>query len=449
MLRLTRLEIHGFGPFAEPQTIDFPREAGVVVVYGENMRGKTTLLNAIRYAFFGYALGRGSRERTLHSLTNRERAAMGEYGFSVSLAFDFDRESYELLRTCSPQVEKPETDGDYAQDVMLRCGGSVLGPQERDAALTRIFPKEISRFFLFDGELLQEYEELIITESEVGPAISAAIERILGVPILKSARSHLAELAQEADQEAAREASRHSETTGLGIALNTAIDQRAAHLAEQKRKQEELNRLTRRRTELEAQMAADRRYAEILERRDNAERQAEAARKRKERLAAEIRGAMAQAWRTLLKDPIRRARAAAQEALEAELRQLRSDLRRNALDSGECEICLQPVGSDAQALIRAAQEADAAPARPRRKHSKPNSGSSAPTCAGALSTPANARYASSRWARTHEPSSEPRRRPTPRPPRPRGSTPATSRASARPTIPARYASSSGSMAKRP
>ena len=36
---------------------------------------------------------------------------------------------------------------------------------------------------MFDGELLQEYEELLINESEAGHRISEAIERILGVPI--------------------------------------------------------------------------------------------------------------------------------------------------------------------------------------------------------------------------------------------------------------------------
>lgn len=370
MLRLTRLEIDGFGPFAEPQEIAFPAEAGVVVLYGENMRGKTTLLNAIRYAFFGYALGRGSRERKLHSLSNRERAARGEYGFSVSLAFEFDGESYELVRECLPQVDKPETDGDYRQDAMLRRADRILGPDQRDAALARIFPKEISRFFLFDGELLQEYEELIIAESEVGPEISAAIERILGVPILKAARSHLAELAQEADQEAAREASRHTETVGIGNALNTSIAQRAAHLAEQKRKQDELEALTRRRTELEAQLAADRRYAEILERRDEALRQANAAKDRKDRLAAEIRTAMAEAWRTLLKEPIRRARTQAQAALEAELQQLRSSLRSKALETGECEICLQPVGPEAKARLEGSTggASAAAPAQGKISH---------------------------------------------------------------------------------
>ena len=48
MLQLKRLEVEGFGPFAERQVLDFPAAPGVTVVYGENMRGKTSLLNAIR-----------------------------------------------------------------------------------------------------------------------------------------------------------------------------------------------------------------------------------------------------------------------------------------------------------------------------------------------------------------------------------------------------------------
>lgn len=356
MLRLTRLEIDGFGPFAERQVIDLPKEAGVVVIYGENMRGKTTLLNAIRYAFFGFAVGRGSRKRTLHSLSNRERASRGEYGFAISLSFQFDGQDYELVRECTPKVEAPEQDADYTQEAMLRCGDKVLGPQERDAALKRIFPEEISRFFLFDGELLQEYEELVLAESDAGQQISRAIEQILGVPILKAARAHLAELAGEADQQAAREATRHGETAALGNALKQSIDQRDAHVSEQRRKQRELEELTRRRTELEAELSANRRYADILERRDAAMKDAEAAKDRKDRFAGEIRTAMREGWRTLLKEPISKARELAQAELEAELQELRASLRREALEAGECGICFQNISPSRRRIERSIEE---------------------------------------------------------------------------------------------
>ena len=214
MLQLQRLEIEGFGPFADRQTVNFPNTRGVVVIYGENMRGKTTLLNAIRYAFFGEVLARGSRPRKLHSISNREVAAQGKYGFSVTLSFLFDGKPYELYRSYQPTVIEPKEDSDYKHEVLLRQGASILGPHEQEHTLSVIFPKDISRFFLFDGELLQEYEELIIAESEVGPQISNAIERILGVPILKAGRRHLGALADEVDKIAAQEAQRHQKNSG-------------------------------------------------------------------------------------------------------------------------------------------------------------------------------------------------------------------------------------------
>src|SRR5690606_17846586 len=108
------------------------------VIYGENMRGKTSLLNAIRYAFFGTVLGRGSRPRRLHTISNRDLAAEGRFGFTVTLEFNYDGQEYELVRECRPRVATPTCDQDYAQDVMLRRGVSALGPQERERALQMI-----------------------------------------------------------------------------------------------------------------------------------------------------------------------------------------------------------------------------------------------------------------------------------------------------------------------
>src|SRR5439155_24119053 len=139
----------------------------------------------------------------------------GQYGFNVSLTFDYDGQEHELVRECRPRVKAPTNDDDYTQDVLLRRRSSMLGPQEREKALQQIFPKEVSRFFLFDGELLQEYEELLINESEAGPRISEAIERILGVPILKRGRIHLTRMSDEADKQAAREAQKRQETHAL------------------------------------------------------------------------------------------------------------------------------------------------------------------------------------------------------------------------------------------
>ena len=78
MLRIDRVELEDFGPFKGRQAINLPEAPGVAVVYGENMRGKTVLLNAIRFALFGKVLGRARREGSLHTIGNWEQAAAGQ-----------------------------------------------------------------------------------------------------------------------------------------------------------------------------------------------------------------------------------------------------------------------------------------------------------------------------------------------------------------------------------
>ena len=57
MLRLKSLHLKNFGAFKGEQSFSLPDAEGVAVFYGENMRGKTTLLNAFRFALFGKILG--------------------------------------------------------------------------------------------------------------------------------------------------------------------------------------------------------------------------------------------------------------------------------------------------------------------------------------------------------------------------------------------------------
>uniref|UniRef100_UPI0005BA14ED AAA family ATPase n=1 Tax=Nocardia thailandica TaxID=257275 RepID=UPI0005BA14ED len=67
-MRLHRLEITAFGPFAETTTIDFDRLGadGLFLLHGHTGAGKTTVLDAIGFALYGKVPGaRG--EKALHS----------------------------------------------------------------------------------------------------------------------------------------------------------------------------------------------------------------------------------------------------------------------------------------------------------------------------------------------------------------------------------------------
>ena len=54
MLRFEQLMINNFGPFKGVQELSFGDKDGVTIIWGDNGQGKTTLLNAFRYALYGH-----------------------------------------------------------------------------------------------------------------------------------------------------------------------------------------------------------------------------------------------------------------------------------------------------------------------------------------------------------------------------------------------------------
>src|ERR1035438_3238612 len=115
MLQMRALHLEDFGPFKGKQSLLFSEKDGVTIIYGENMRGKTSLLNAIRFAFFGKVLGRGRKTLALHKIGNWEQTSLGKFGFQVQLEFREDNHKYRLTRSCHPRsgIVAPSDDSDY------------------------------------------------------------------------------------------------------------------------------------------------------------------------------------------------------------------------------------------------------------------------------------------------------------------------------------------------
>lgn len=264
MITITALELRDFGPFKDRQRLEVARD-GLTIVYGENGTGKTILLNAIRYALFGHVLGRGSTVQDLSGLANWEGCAGRPPEFMVVLELDSDGTRYRLTRRFGPDARTNE----LATAVSLVKNGSPLGPDEAAAELVRLIPETISRFFLFDGELLQQYEELLRSDSEIGEKIKESIERILGVPILTSSRADVASLLREANKEVARSAERDVRTRQVGQALLQAQNRLEAVEANAADLELQLKRLEDQRAELEAQLARFERTGRLLEQRDH------------------------------------------------------------------------------------------------------------------------------------------------------------------------------------
>lgn len=185
---LKTLTTKNFMPYRGNMSLTFPtdKDRNVMLVFGDNMRGKTSLLNALRWVFYGKAIGRHSREIALFDLVNSEATMEGDWSMEVVVTFEDGGHRYELRRTATKRalVSKPTRSEDLLMERAMRKDDIPLGDHLIDAEINRFAPEQTSRFFLFDGELLDEYEQLLIDGSEQSKMIKEAIEQVLGVPTL-------------------------------------------------------------------------------------------------------------------------------------------------------------------------------------------------------------------------------------------------------------------------
>lgn len=233
MLHFLSMAITNFGPYKGSQTIDFTDRSGVTIFWGNNGRGKTTLLNAFRYALFGTIQRRNGVLRSLKEMENLEARADGQYGFSIVLRMENDGEYYELTRQYSPRkgIVNPVYEEDYEKIMFLKKNGTFLSQSQSEHELNVIMPEQVSRFFLFDGELLQEYEELLENETSTGERIKEAIEKILGVPVLTNGVIDIRECQSSYERQKATAMQKDTKTRQYGLQIEAVDKSIAEHRA--------------------------------------------------------------------------------------------------------------------------------------------------------------------------------------------------------------------------
>ena len=365
---IQQIEMENFGPFCGRQVLKLGVSASpLIVIHGQNMAGKTTILNAVRWGLYGKAKGRGKGEilRTRQLINDRAFAAGDRYvavAMTVRLRSDH---TYVLSRR--HQIKSPHLRGiddrDYEAIKEIKRDGHVLRPTDFDAAVSQsILPEGISRFFLFDGELLNEYEDLVREGGELASrGVKEAIELILGVPTARSGRDDIKALKRAAQNRltrAAKEAGLAEEAQRQAERL----DREHEHLVEARdASKRELSSAHDGVREAEAKLKLyDESREEVLRleraREDKARAESEQLQVR-EKLAGLVgdlwRDVISQKLRTelaRLKDELARRQEARDEMQRAELQIVRLE---QSLGDGKCSECGQELPMERRAQTRA------------------------------------------------------------------------------------------------
>lgn len=355
MLHFRKMTLQDFGPYKGEQVIDFTEKSGVTIFWGNNGRGKTTLLNAFRYGLFGVIQRRNGVLKNLSEMGNTEATSEGRYGFSVILDMTNGDDSYRLTRqmTLRSGIIKPSGEEDFETILSLNKNGSILSPEDREHELNTIMPEQVARFFLFDAELLQEYEELLETNTSEGDLIKHSIEKILGVPILQNGVIDIEDCLSEYERMKSRAARNDDKTTQLGQEMEGLTANIEEHQNIILEKQAEQSRLIRMKSELEGRMKDTDKLRNWIILRNEAEKNKKIAEDKLDIIKGKIRDLMRTAWRGMLLNTIRDIR----ESIEKEVTTLDSKRQRKkvadkfimemrkAISERVCPICGQEVST--------------------------------------------------------------------------------------------------------
>src|SRR5437763_1823410 len=99
-MKIQNLIVENLGPFYGRHVVPLAVAPGapVVLIYGENMRGKTSLLNAIRWCLYGKARGRAGHAKDTYRLISIDAIQSGAFHMSSTLEFEHDGGQYTLER---------------------------------------------------------------------------------------------------------------------------------------------------------------------------------------------------------------------------------------------------------------------------------------------------------------------------------------------------------------
>lgn len=364
-MKLHSVTMKNFMPYKGQTRIEFPQDEfqNVMLVFGDNMRGKTSLLNALRWGFYDRAVGRHSMTIPLQELVNKEATLEGDCTVEVQIQFEANGHTYDLRRRAEKRanIAVPQRAEDFHPQVFLMKDGMAVQGDLVEAEINGIAPQQVSRFFLFDGELLGEYEMLLIEGSDQGRQIKEAIEQVLGVPALIHGRDEMGALLKSARKNQQQDLQR---VAGLEqhaqqqAELTTRLE---SHERDMKGLQEQLELIRLERTKLDDDIEAAQSIHVAKSKLDgflDRQKQIEDYRDQKK---AERLDLLSLAWRDLIEIKV----SARREQMEKERLDLTSQMKREAgietqiaqlerlLATKECPTCQQTLGEDRRAAIGA------------------------------------------------------------------------------------------------
>ncbi len=178
---LEQITLKDFRCFYGESAIELSQDPdrNVTLIHAENGVGKTTLLNALLWCFYGDTTAKFEKR---DDLVNYDARAAGRTHAFVEVLFEHNGNRYRARR----YTKGGPSDREFT--VMRVDNGHHQTLQNPDAFINTVIPKGMAGHFLFDGE----HAEVFLGEDNRG-SIRRAVQDILGCSLIKTAIQDLAE----------------------------------------------------------------------------------------------------------------------------------------------------------------------------------------------------------------------------------------------------------------
>lgn len=154
-MKLLTIKLHNFRQFYGLQTIEFATDSvkNVTLFHAENGVGKTTLLNAILWCFYGKA-GVTAKFEKSEDILSYQAASEKQTQARVDVTFEHEGRTYTVTRRLTVQNGGRGDEAIRAYEILE---GNTEPLQAPDAFISSVVPMEMAHHFFFDGEHAESF----------------------------------------------------------------------------------------------------------------------------------------------------------------------------------------------------------------------------------------------------------------------------------------------------
>lgn len=252
-MKLLAIELENWGPYRRKNRLelDVAASSPVILIHGENMRGKTSLLRGIVWCLYGQLKTQDGKNLELVKIINRpELRQHGETEFGVRLKFSHEGRIYDLHRHGKASMSAAgQVHVTGIAVSLLPEGGDPVATEAISDQINSILDYEVADFFFFDGEMLSRFDERLRDEGSTARGfVRNQIERALGLPFLKSLVTDLSEIQDDISKDIQK-------SLRLDTKAKKAVDDYNASSVALESARSDLDFLVSRQSEIEEQLS--------------------------------------------------------------------------------------------------------------------------------------------------------------------------------------------------